>query len=125
MGATFVAQVASHDLVQMTDLILQGLLHRGTSFINCLSPCVTYNAGMDKEFFKANSRPLPEGYDPSDFDAALKVVRQGTTEDYFPVGLIHKRDEPTLGDRAGEVSQKLEASASTSSTLTEIAARFM
>lgn len=105
MGATFVAQTASHDPNHMTEMFLLGLQHRGMSFINCLSPCVTFNAGMDREYFKARSRPLPENYDPTDYEAALKLVLQARRESFFPLGVIHVRHEPTLAERIGEIRE--------------------
>jgi 2-oxoglutarate/2-oxoacid ferredoxin oxidoreductase subunit beta len=101
MGASFVAQTASFDPGQMADIILQGLRHPGMAFINCLSPCVTYNAVMDKEYFKAHSSPIAEDYDPGDYDAALRLLRKG--DGIFPLGLIYRTIEPTLGQRVHEV----------------------
>jgi 2-oxoglutarate ferredoxin oxidoreductase subunit beta len=125
MGATFVAQTASHDPNHMAEMFLRGLQHRGMSFINCLSPCVTYNASMDREYFKARSRPLPDGYDSSDFEGALHFVQQARHEHYFPLGVIHERQEPTLGDRVGEIREKALAAAKHKANIDEIVKEFI
>lgn len=125
MGATFVAQTAIHEPAQMTEIILEGLKHRGMSFINCLSPCLTYNAKMDKEYFKAYSRPLPEGYDPRDYVAALKLAHEARTEDYFPLGIIHRREEPTLNDRVGEIQKRALSAAEHQMTIEAILEEFL
>ena len=125
MGATFVAQTASHDPNHMAEMFLRGLQHRGMSFINCLSPCVTFNAGMDREYFKAHSRPLPENYDSADYEGALRLVLQARREGYFPLGVIHVRQEPTLADRVGEICQKALEATHHQATLDEIVREFI
>ena len=97
MGATFVAQCASFDPQNMTDIFLAGLRHKGMSFINCLSPCVTFNAEMDKDYFKSRSMPIPGDYDPADFMAGVQLLR--SAEGSFPLGIIHLRVEPSLEER--------------------------
>jgi 2-oxoglutarate ferredoxin oxidoreductase subunit beta len=97
MGATFVAQVLSSDLAALGNLVLQGLRHPGTAVINCLSPCVTYNKKMDKEYYKAHSFPIEKDYDPTDFEAGIRLLRSSPGR--FPLGVIHQRTEPTLEER--------------------------
>jgi 2-oxoglutarate/2-oxoacid ferredoxin oxidoreductase subunit beta len=43
LGATFVAQSFSGDKSQLTPLIKAALSHQGFSFLNVISPCVTFN----------------------------------------------------------------------------------
>jgi 2-oxoglutarate ferredoxin oxidoreductase subunit beta len=43
LGATFVAQSFSGDKTQLVPLIKAALAHEGFSFINVISPCVTFN----------------------------------------------------------------------------------
>jgi 2-oxoglutarate ferredoxin oxidoreductase subunit beta len=43
LGATFVAQSFSGDKDQLIPLIKAAMAHKGFAFINCLSPCVTFN----------------------------------------------------------------------------------
>lgn len=125
MGATFIAQTASHDPNHMAEMFLRGLEHRGMSFINCLSPCVTFNAGMDREYFKAHSRPVPEDHDPADYEAAVRLVRQAQREHFFPLGIIHERHEPTLADRVGEIREKLLKASQHQDQIEEIVKEFI
>ena len=122
MGATFVAQTASFDPGQMSDIILQALRHPGMAFINCLTPCVTYNAGMDKEYFKARSIPVGDDYDPGDFHAALRMLRRD--DGLFPLGVIHRSVQPTLEQRLSDVRAAAQAKAPDAS-LDSIIAEFM
>ncbi len=125
MGATFVAQTASHDPNHMTQMFLLGLQHRGMSFINCLSPCVTFNAGMDREYFKAHSRPVPENFDPTDYEAAVRLALEAKREKYFPLGVIHVRQEPTLADRIGEIHERAISSSKHRASVEEIVKMFL
>jgi len=52
LGATYVARSFSGDKDQLVPLIKGALRHQGAAFIDCLSPCVTFNnhAGSTKSF---------------------------------------------------------------------------
>ena len=52
LGATFVARGFSGDKEQLVPLIKAGIWHRGTAFIDCVSPCIAFNnhAGSTKSF---------------------------------------------------------------------------
>jgi 2-oxoglutarate/2-oxoacid ferredoxin oxidoreductase subunit beta len=43
LGATFVARSFSGDKEQLTPLIEAAILHQGSAFIDCISPCVAFN----------------------------------------------------------------------------------
>ncbi|AZB43018.1 2-oxoacid:ferredoxin oxidoreductase subunit beta [Bacillus sp. FJAT-42376] len=77
-GATFVAQSFSTDLKDLTSLIEQGIQHKGFSFINVFSPCVTYNKVNTYEWFKENLTKLSnvENYDPSNRMTAMQTVME-------------------------------------------------
>jgi 2-oxoglutarate ferredoxin oxidoreductase subunit beta len=52
VGATFVARSFSGDKTQLVPLIKAALMHHGSAFIDCLSPCVAFNnhPGSTKSF---------------------------------------------------------------------------
>ena len=52
LGASFVARSFSGDKAQLVPLIKAGLAHKGAAFIDCISPCVTFNnhQGSTKSF---------------------------------------------------------------------------
>lgn len=90
-GATFVAQGASFDVGGLTELLVAGLRHRGTAFINVLSPCVTFHHEADKQYFKDRSLPIPPAHDPSSRAAALALLLE--QQDRHPLGLIYQQRE--------------------------------
>ncbi|MBN2195395.1 MAG: 2-oxoacid:ferredoxin oxidoreductase subunit beta [Polyangiaceae bacterium] len=87
-GATFVAQGTSFDMNSLAEMLLAGLRHRGMSFVNVLSPCVTFHREADKQYFKDLSSPLPEGHDPTSYPAALRLLDE--SGDQHPLGIIYQ-----------------------------------
>ncbi len=87
-GATFVAQGTSWDLPGLAELLYAGLCHHGMSFVNVLSPCVTFHREADKDYFKALSAPVPAGHDTTSRAAALALLLE--SGDRHPIGLIYR-----------------------------------
>ncbi|QCR31995.1 2-oxoacid:ferredoxin oxidoreductase subunit beta [Lysinibacillus sp. SGAir0095] len=77
-GATFVAQGFSTDIKELTALIEAGIQHKGFSFINVFSPCVTYNKINTYEWFKEHLTKLAdiEGYDAQNRELAMQTVME-------------------------------------------------
>ncbi|KIL41411.1 2-oxoacid ferredoxin oxidoreductase [Gordoniibacillus kamchatkensis] len=77
-GATFVAQSFSSNLKQLTAVIEEGLKHKGFSFINVFSPCVTFNKINTYDWFKEHVVDLEEipDYDPSNRIMAMTKLME-------------------------------------------------
>ncbi len=96
-GATFVARGYSAEQKQLTELIKQGILHKGFSFIDVFSPCVTYNHDNTYQWFKPRVKKLEDdpAYDSSDWTAAMG--KSLLWDDEIPIGKFFERtDVPTL-----------------------------
>src|SRR5215467_3952109 len=96
-GATFVARGFSGDQKHLTDLIKQGLLHKGFSFIDIFSPCVTYNHDNTYPWFKQRVKKLED--DPT-YDSAnwlMACERSQIWGEEIPIGKFFERtDLPSL-----------------------------
>jgi len=96
-GATFVARGFSGEQKHLTELIKQGIEHRGFSFLDVFSPCVTYNHDNTYQWYRPRLKKLEEdsGYHPSDWTSAMeKSLLWG---DEIPIGkFFERRDVPTL-----------------------------
>ena len=90
-GATFVAQGFSSDIKELTAIIEAGINHKGFSFINVFSPCVTYNKVNTYDWFKENLTKLSaiEGYDSSSREEAIKVVME---REGLVTGIIYQNE---------------------------------
>lgn len=91
-GATFVAQGFSTDIKELTALIEAGINHKGFSFINVFSPCVTYNKVNTYEWFKEHLTKLSdiEGYDSSSRELAMQTVME---KEGLVTGIIYQDTE--------------------------------
>ncbi len=98
-GATFVARGFSAEQKHLTELIKQAIQHKGFSFLDVFSPCVTYNHDNTFQWFRPRVKKLEENpeYDRADFQAAMeKSLLWG---DEIPIGVFFERtDVPTAHD---------------------------
>ncbi len=81
----------------LAELIKQGLEHKGFSFIDVFSPCVTYNHDNTYAWFRERVRKLEldSSYDSSDWHEAMK--RALVWGDEIPIGKFFQRtDLPSL-----------------------------
>ena len=96
-GATFVARGFSGEQKHLTELIKQGIQHKGFSFLDVFSPCVTYNHDNTYQWFRPRVKKLQDdpAYEPSDWLAAIeKSLLWG---DEIPIGKFFERtDVPSL-----------------------------
>lgn len=93
-GAGFVAQSYALHRAELVDLIVRGMEHKGFSFINVFTPCVTYNKYNTYDWFKENLTSLAEveGYDASD---KLQALTKLTETDGLVTGLIYEQESPS------------------------------
>ena len=91
-GATFVAQSVSSDIKELTSIIEQGMNHKGFSFINVFSPCVTYNKVNTYDWFKEHLTHVNdiESFDYKDKSKAMNAIIE---HDGLVKGLIYHNTE--------------------------------
>ena len=95
-GATYVARGYSADIKHLTELIKNGIEHKGFSLIDIFSPCVTFNHDNDFAFFKPRVKKLEdEGHDTGDWKSACEKAMLWGDEIY--IGLFLDTDRPSLG----------------------------
>jgi 2-oxoglutarate ferredoxin oxidoreductase subunit beta len=73
-GATFVAKAYCNAKEECTDIIKQGIRHRGAAFIDIMFPCVTWNHLNTYQWFRERARPIGPEHDRTDFESALKLA---------------------------------------------------
>src|ERR1700719_1442492 len=95
-GATYVARGFSGKQKHLVEILKGAIQHKGFSFVDVFSPCVTYNKDNTYQFFNSRVKLLEEaGHDPSDFAKAIERGYQWGEE--IPVGVFWKRtDLPSL-----------------------------
>jgi 2-oxoglutarate/2-oxoacid ferredoxin oxidoreductase subunit beta len=96
-GATFVARGFSGEQKHLTELIRLAILHKGFSFLDVFSPCVTYNKDNTFQWFRPRVKKLEDNpaYDATDWLAAME--KSTLWGDEIPIGKFYERtDLPSL-----------------------------
>jgi len=98
-GATFVARGFSADQKHLTELIKKGIEHKGFSFIDVFSPCVTYNKDNTFQWFRPRIKKLEDSPDYDHTDWQIAMEKSLLWGDEIPIGLFFERtDVPSLHD---------------------------
>ena len=96
-GATYVARGFSAEQKHLTELIKNAIQHKGFSFLDIFSPCVTYNHDNTVQWFRPRVKKLEDNpaYDPTDFNAAMD--KSQLWGDEIPIGKFYEsNDHPSL-----------------------------
>jgi 2-oxoglutarate ferredoxin oxidoreductase subunit beta len=94
-GATFVARGFSAEPAKLADLIVEGIDHKGFSFIDVYSPCPTFNKVNTFKSYKESVQWLPAEHDPSD---PIQALNYANSESPLYLGVFHRRETATFGD---------------------------
>jgi 2-oxoglutarate/2-oxoacid ferredoxin oxidoreductase subunit beta len=95
-GANFVARAFSGDIIGTADLIARAIKSPGFSFVEVLSPCITFRP--EQRNWKELTRPSPVR--PTDDPA--RAARRIMTDDGFNIGVLYagsrKPYQPEIGN---------------------------
>jgi len=103
MQASFVARSFAGMIDHLSELIQQGIAHRGFALIDVLQPCVSFNKVNTFAWYKERCDLLPPAYDPTDWKEAMKVASQWG--DKIPIGVIYRNDRPSFEEHFPVLSQ--------------------
>jgi 2-oxoglutarate ferredoxin oxidoreductase subunit beta len=107
LGATFVARGYSAKTPHLTELIEEGIKHKGFSLIDVLQPCVTFNQlntykWYNKRIYDVSAEP---GFNPENMIASFeKSLEWG---DRIPIGIIHKSKRPSYEEQLSVLGKKI------------------
>lgn len=101
-NCSFIAQTSSIDPVHMTKMIVEAIRFKGFSYVNILSPCVTYRGNDEYQKIKGNTLYLGDDYDPLDSVNAWKAV---TTSDKYLMGVIYRNPRPTYNEQVDRLRE--------------------
>jgi 2-oxoglutarate ferredoxin oxidoreductase subunit beta len=88
-GANFIARAFSGDPNGTAEILTQAIRHPGFSFVEILSPCVTFRP--EQREWKTQVRPAP--VEPT--TDASRAARRLRTDDGFNIGVLYVGDRPT------------------------------
>ncbi|MCC7461445.1 MAG: 2-oxoacid:ferredoxin oxidoreductase subunit beta [Gammaproteobacteria bacterium] len=99
-GANFIARCFSGSIAETASVIIEAVRHPGFSFVEIISPCVTYRP--DQKEWKHRVRPAPV----ATTDDAARAARRLMSDDGFNLGILYRgarapyatRSEPSVSD---------------------------
>jgi 2-oxoglutarate/2-oxoacid ferredoxin oxidoreductase subunit beta len=83
-GANFVARCFSGNINETADILVEAVRHPGFSFVEIISPCVTYRP--DQKEWKTIVRPAPV----ATTDDSARAARRLMTDDGFNLGVLYR-----------------------------------
>lgn len=105
-GATFVARAYAGDIDKLSELIIEGVNHKGISIIDILQPCVSFNKICTHEFFKENTYYLGDDYDKTNKEKAFsKALEYG--EKKIPLGILYKEERMSFESQIDQIKGPL------------------
>ncbi len=100
-GATFLAQGFSGYQEELIEIIKKGIEHKGFSFINIFSPCITFNKTNTYQWYRKNLASISQegDYDPENYQQAMAKLLETkglVTGILYENKRIEKREETAL-----------------------------
>ena len=83
-GANFVARAFSGEPNETANILVEAIRHPGFSFIEVLSPCVTFRPDEREWKNKVHPAPVAATNDPA------KAARRIMTDDGFNIGILYR-----------------------------------
>jgi 2-oxoglutarate ferredoxin oxidoreductase subunit beta len=102
--ASFVAQSTSLDLNHLVATLVAAMRHKGFSFVNVRSPCVTYRGKEQYDIIRQRSKyidQLPD-YDPTDM---RKAWHHAITPEYISLGILYQNARDTYDQRQTKIRE--------------------
>ena len=93
-GATYVSRGFSGDPKHLTELIQNGIKHKGFALIDVFSPCVTWNKINTYEYFRQKCVKF-NGLDYNTADINQALMKSRESEPKIPIGLFYETRRPT------------------------------
>jgi 2-oxoglutarate ferredoxin oxidoreductase subunit beta len=101
-GANFVARAFSGDVIGTADIIAKAIRSPGFSFVEVLSPCITFRA--EQRHWKELARPAPV----ATTDDPARAARRIMTDDGFNIGVLYAGDRKPYQPEIRRAQQSLE-----------------
>ena len=112
-GATWVGRGFAGDMKTLAELTTAALMHHGFSFLNVMSPCVTFRGDGQFKELKEKLQYLPEDHDRTKRAAAIAYTRE---TDVLTTGVLYEIETPSMVDRLDSIKERAAAEGPTPST---------
>jgi 2-oxoglutarate/2-oxoacid ferredoxin oxidoreductase subunit beta len=106
VGVTFVAKGFAGDIKHLSELVTAAIKHKGFSFIQVISPCVTYRGMQQMKELRPLIQKLDATHDTSDLGEALKVT---LWKDQIYTGIYFQHEITSMMHRVQELQEMATA----------------
>ncbi|HIC89797.1 MAG TPA: 2-oxoacid:ferredoxin oxidoreductase subunit beta, partial [Anaerolineae bacterium] len=103
-NTSFVARCFSSQVREMEAIFQRATQHRGFSFVQVLSPCVTFNDTYDR--YRHITAPVPTDHDIRDRTAAFQLA---LNEETLYLGVFYERDDSSYEEKLKAREAELRA----------------
>jgi 2-oxoglutarate ferredoxin oxidoreductase subunit beta len=100
-GCSFIAQTSSVDPAHMTGTIVEAMRHKGFSYVNVLSPCVTYRGTEQYQAIKQNAAYIDDGHNAGDEVSAWRKISESAGK--YLMGIVYRNPRPTYHAKVQEL----------------------
>jgi 2-oxoglutarate ferredoxin oxidoreductase subunit beta len=96
---SFVARGFSGDIPHLSNLIKDGIEHKGFALIDILQPCVSFNRVNTFQWYSSRvyKTKYEAEYDPSNRLKAFEIAQEWGER--IPIGIIYRRERPTRDEQ--------------------------
>jgi 2-oxoglutarate ferredoxin oxidoreductase subunit beta len=102
-GATFVGAGYAGDPKSLSSVLVAALAHRGFSFVDVISPCITFDhVNLQYSLLRQQFQPVPPGHDRADRTAAMALAMERN----FYHGILVQAQRPSWDDSMQAMAAK-------------------
>lgn len=98
-GAGFVARGYSRDSEFTSELIVNGIQHKGFSLVEILQPCISFNKKNTYDWYGERIYKIDTEYDPKNKEVAITTALQWG--DKIPLGILYDVEKETYEEKSG------------------------
>jgi 2-oxoglutarate ferredoxin oxidoreductase subunit beta len=105
LGAGFVARAFAGNKEHLSQLIREGVKHKGFSLIDVLQPCVSFNTVNTYEWYNKRIYELDESnHEKDNFGAAITASL--LWGDKIPTGIFYQKEKPTFTEQIAAITKE-------------------
>jgi 2-oxoglutarate ferredoxin oxidoreductase subunit beta len=120
-GASWVARAFSGDIKGMVSMMKDAISHKGFSFLNIISPCVTWRGDDQFKEIREQLQQLPEDYDRTNRASSGPYTRE---KGRVTVGVLYESNASTYLDEIAKIEVKAKKGATEPPTMKDIISRY-
>ena len=105
MGATFVARAYAGDIKNLSKVLQAAIAHKGSSFVDVLDPCVTFNKVETYQFYNTRVKYIGNEVEPicktrkEAYEFATKL------DDTIPTGVIFQEEQEIYEEQISQFTK--------------------